>query len=227
MKQKLLPFFSLLLFSFCVKAQNCDPWIVKAYQELYQKTPSSEECNIRNYNNGSWNNYNELVSYIKAYKTKNSNNPSNTAVKGDPWILQIYKELYNRTPSAWEVNIQNYNSGSWNNYDELKKYIQDFQTSLGKSNISIITKDAGDGKSVAFLMENGQAIAVALVNQNGGQIVAAGGGNVVAAGGGNVISPGGANMQNLSAMNLGGRYSIQSAGTRIIPVSGKSAITVR
>ena len=227
MKQKLTTLFSILLLSAFVKAQNCDPWIIKAYQELYRKTPSAEECNIHNYNNGSWNNYNELVSYIKAYKKKSANTTSNATVKGDPWIIQIYNELYNRTPSAWEVNIQNYNGGSWNNYNELKKYIQDFQSALRKLNVDITVKDAGNGNAVAFLTENGQAKAVAMVSSNGGQVIAAGGGNVIAAGGGNVISPGGANLQDLAAMNFGSRYTVQSAGTKVIPTSGKGAIIIR
>jgi hypothetical protein len=53
-------------------AQNCDPWIVQIYKQLYNRTPSAEECNIRNYNNGSWNNYDQLVSYIKAYNSQKS-----------------------------------------------------------------------------------------------------------------------------------------------------------
>ncbi|MCY7290837.1 MAG: hypothetical protein LH615_01525, partial [Ferruginibacter sp.] len=48
----------------------------------------------------------------------------------DPWIIQVYKELHNRQPSAWELNIKNYNLGTWNNYGELKSYIQEYQNSL-------------------------------------------------------------------------------------------------
>ncbi len=33
-------------------------------------------------------------------------------LKGDPWIFQLYKEMYNRQPSAWELNINNYNRNS-------------------------------------------------------------------------------------------------------------------
>lgn len=226
MKKNLFSFCAFILLSVMANAQSCDPWIIKAYQQLYGRGPSAEECNIRNYNNGSWNNYNELVSYIKSFKSKKSNT-SSAAVQGDPWIFQAYRELYNRTPSAWEVNIQNYNGGSWSNYNELKKYVQDFQNSLRKLNMDIKTVDAGNGKAIAFLTENGQAKAVALVNLNGGQVVAAGGANVVSAGGANVVSAGGANLQNLAAMNFGSRYTVQAAGSRVVPTSGKGAIIVK
>ena len=34
------------------------------------------------------------------------------SLKGDPWIFNAYKDLYNRQPNAWELNIKNYNKGS-------------------------------------------------------------------------------------------------------------------
>jgi len=113
-------FFSFLLCS-AVKAQNCDPWIVKAYQEIFKRTPTAQECNIKNYNNGSWNNYCELVNYIVAYKRA-----------GDPWIFKAYCEMYNRVPGTTEQSIYNYNNGSWNSYDQLKGYISSYQKSLEK-----------------------------------------------------------------------------------------------
>lgn len=42
------------------------------------------------------------------------------SLTGDPWIFQAYKELYARSPNAFELNINNYNLGSWNSYPELK-----------------------------------------------------------------------------------------------------------
>ena len=108
-----------LVFATVLHAQNCDPWITKAYTQLYGRGPTGDECNIKNYHNGSWNSYCELVGYIAGY---NRNRSSTTGVKGDPWIFQAYCELYNRTPTALEVNIGNYNQGSWNNYGELKNY---------------------------------------------------------------------------------------------------------
>lgn len=112
----------LILFTlgvnFFAAAQNCDQWIVKAYQLLLNRTPSSQECNIKNYNNGSWSSYAELVGYVARYQGK-----------GDPWLFQAYYELYNKVPTGDELNLRNYNNGSWNNYAELKKYIQNFQSS--------------------------------------------------------------------------------------------------
>src|SRR3712207_735827 len=102
---------SALAWGFKVNAQNCDPWIKQAYNQLYQRNPSADECNIRNYNNGSWNSYNELVGYIKNYNNKSQ--ASASQLKGDTWIFNAYKELYGRQPNVWELNVQNYNLGSW------------------------------------------------------------------------------------------------------------------
>ena len=56
-----------LLLTTSVKAQRVDPWIVQAYQELYKRYPTTEETNIYNYNNGSWNSYEQLKGYIQNY----------------------------------------------------------------------------------------------------------------------------------------------------------------
>jgi len=123
MKQRriFILFSTLLLISFTAKAQNCDPWIQKAYLEIFKRNPTTQECNIKNYNNGSWNSYCELVSYVAAYKRA-----------GDPWIFKAYCELYNRVPSTSESNIYNYNNGSWHSYDQLKAYISNFQKGMVK-----------------------------------------------------------------------------------------------
>lgn len=237
-------FLAMAFFSH-VNAQNCDPWIISAYKQLYQRTPSAEECNIRNYNNGSWNSYNELVGYIKAYKS--SGKSTTATLKGDPWIFNAYNELYKRQPNAWELNIKNYNNGSWNSYNELKKYIQDFQNNLRSRKLEVKISEQTFGKNkVAGFFLNGQQVAVDLVSIEGGNVVAAGGGNVIAAGGGNVVSAGGANVvsagganvvaagggniriaEGMAGVNFGGRYTVQSAGTKVIPTSGQGAIVIR
>src|SRR5688572_1532275 len=55
------------LFAGSIKAQTCDPWITKIYRQYYGVTPNSTECNIRLYNNGSWNGFDQLKGYIKGY----------------------------------------------------------------------------------------------------------------------------------------------------------------
>lgn len=233
---KVFPMTVLFFFLCSVShAQGCDPWIVQAYKQLYNRNPSSEECNIKNYNNGSWNNYNELVGYIKTYNTKKP--ASMPTLTGDPWIFQAYKELYNRQPNAWELNIKNYNSGSWNNYQELKNYITEFQKSLNKQNLQVKTAPWNNNVLVGFFI-NGQQVAVNVVAPGGGNVVAAGGANVIAAGGGNVVAPGGANViapgggniivnTNMAGVNFGGRYSVQSAGTKIVSTSGNGALIIK
>lgn len=76
MTQKLpyLLFLAAFLSLTSARAQSCDPWIIQAYGELFGRKPTAAECNISNYNNGSWNNYDQLKGYIKAY-----NNVSTTS----------------------------------------------------------------------------------------------------------------------------------------------------
>lgn len=233
MKFLLVLFISLVASTTVLKAQNCDPWIIKAYSQLYGRRPSSEECNIKNYHNGSWNSYAELVGYIAGY---NRNKPGNF-LKGDPWIFQIYTELYNRVPTAWELNINNYNGGSWNNYAELKNYIQAYQNSLRKQGMDIKTAPYNGNVLVGFFI-NGQQVAANVVAAGGGNVIAAGGGNVIAAGGGNVIAAGGGNViaagggnivvnNNMAGVRFGGSYTVSAVGTKVIPTSGKGALIIQ
>ncbi len=68
--KKLTLIFAVLLFStVSVFAQaKGDPWIKKYYNESYNREPTPLEYNIKNYNNGSWNNYGELARYIGEYQ---------------------------------------------------------------------------------------------------------------------------------------------------------------
>jgi len=308
MKQKLL-FLSLwILLAFTSAQAQCDPWIIQAYKELYGRTPNATECNIRNYNNGSWNSYNELVSYIKKYKGAVSSTPTNcdpwivqiyksefgrepnatecnirnynngswgsydelkghikrykgistgqnnntstkfkpSEVSGDPWIKEIYQELYGRTPNALEYNVQNYMEGKWRNKAELKRAIQQYQTNIKNAGMSIDLYDLGTGYFVVDLKVNGQSSAVSMVDGKGGNVIASGGGNVISVGGGNVIAPGGGNViapgggnviapgggnliVNASAAGfyLGKMYGVNSDARKVIRTSGSGAIVIK
>lgn len=156
-------------------------------------------------------------------------------LKGDPWIFNAYQELYQRQPSAWELNIKNYNSGSWNNYDELRKYVKMYQISLRNSNLTVSTTILKSGNVIALFNQNGRSIAANLISQDGGgiiasgggNIIASGGGNIVASGGGNIVASGGGNFAALKGVFFGSKYSTLSVGTTIIPASGNGALIIR
>lgn len=151
-------------------------------------------------------------------------------LNGDPWIFQVYKEVYNRQPSGWELNIKNYNSGSWASYADLKKYVLEYQASIKKSGLSIVSKKIDDNRILTGFVKDGKLLAANIISPQGGNVVASGGANVVAAGGGNVVASGGLNLQitsNTAGVSFGGKYAVQSAGTTVIPVSGKGAIIIR
>lgn len=141
---------------------------------------------------------------------------------GDPWIFQAYNELFNRPPSAWELNINNYNGGSWNNYGELKDYVMQYRRSIALQRVSITTTSLGNGTSVAFFNQNGILIAADLITNDGGTLVATGGGNIHIPSGSNLtIKP------DLAGVTFGSKYAVQSTGTKIIPSSGKGALIIR
>jgi hypothetical protein len=170
MKQLLLV---LCLAAFAVtpqlKAQTCDPWIVKAYDQLYGRTATAEECKIANYNGGKWNSYVELVGHIATYNRNRAGNH----LKGDPWIFMAYVELYNRAPYAFELNIKLYNNGSWNNYEELKKYVGETQASLQKA--GAVVKQVTDGLgNFLNIIQRATKIAMSVVS-NSGDVKAKGG----------------------------------------------------
>lgn len=149
---------------------------------------------------------------------------------GDPWIHQAYVEMYRRQPTAWELNIYNYNNGSWSNYNELKQYIRDYHASLSKAGLSINTKDISGGQTLVGFNLTGKQVALDLVSTSDGKVIAAGGANVVAAGGANVVAAGGANLQvnaNMAGVFTGNRYTVQSAGTTVVPTSGKGALIIK
>ena len=228
--------FVVLFVSSAASAQSCDPWIVSIYKTLYQKAPSSEECNIKNYNNGSWSSYQQLTDLIKNYQSKIKSSKSSTvinaSVTGDPWITAIYKELHNRQPNSWEYNIRNYNNGTWRSYQELKGYVSQFQKSLKDNGITIETAVLNNESNLVVFKKNGEQIAVNLLSNKGGNVIASGGGNVIAAGGGNVIAAGGGNLSfhvgaNLGGANFGSGYTVQSGAKLQIKTSGNGSLVIK
>lgn len=184
-------------------AQKCDPWIVTGYKELFGRDPSGTECNIKNYNNGSWGSYCELVRHIAAYNRF-----------GDNWIFQAYCEMYNRTPTKWELNIKNYRNGAWSDYNDLKGGIKDFQNNLIGNKLGTVTVTA-NGQTIAIFTENKKPVTANLISQDGARVVAAGGANVVAAGGANVVAAGGANV-----VASGGANVVAAGGANVVAAGG-------
>lgn len=155
----------------------------------------------------------------------------------DPWIGQIYQQLYNRKPvgqgNVGECNIYLYNNGSWGSRDELMGYIKQVQQTglrvgvapLGANTVMAVAQ--GNQIFAVSLLDGGGN----LVASGGGNLVASGGGNLVASGGGNLVASGGGNLTGLSAntpgFGFGSNYGVLAAGQRRVPTSGKGALVVR
>src|SRR5687768_10483787 len=48
-----------------VSAQNRDPWIGQAFQEVLGRAPAGNEWNIQNYGGGQWSSYNGLLNKVR------------------------------------------------------------------------------------------------------------------------------------------------------------------
>lgn len=235
----LLLLLSLSLLSVNSQAQQGDPWIHQAYRELYNRQPTAAELNIQNYNRGSWSNYAELKNHVANYQSS----LKTPVLNGDPWIFQSYKELYNRAPNALELNIKNYNGGTWSSYAELKQFVQDFQSSMRQAGMTVSTAYVNN-MAVVGIRQNGQQIAVAALSLNGGQIISNDGASIISGGAGNIISGGAGNIISGGAGNLigqdgagitispamggisfGSSYTLASENTRVIK-SGKGSLII-
>lgn len=153
-----------------------------------------------------------------------------TAQTKDPWIIDIYKELYDRQPDDLEVNNQNYNGGSWSSIDELKRYIQLFQKSKKELNFRFEIIPLKDKiKSVVIIYENNVPIAAALLSRADGRIEASDGASIVAGGAGNLIGQDGAGLkdrvQDLGGVKFGSSNTLMSESLKPIK-SGKGALII-
>ena len=133
MKTQKILFLVLFFFSLHSNAQNCDPWISSIYQKLYGQSPMSEQCNIRNYNNGSWGSQPELVEYIVKFMNARSGNH----LKGDPWIFRSIWELEARKPLPVELETRLYNAGSWGSYQELLGHVRAYRAKMKSENLGM------------------------------------------------------------------------------------------
>ena len=161
-------------------------------------------------------------------------------VTGDPWIKKVYNDNYHREPNVFEYNIQNYNGGHWANYNELLKYITEYQKNIAASGISfkVSSKTFANNTLVVGIFQNGVLVAADLVASGGGNIVASGGGNIVASGGGNLVASGGGNLvasgggnfsisSTTKGASFGGAYTLASTGTKVVKTSGAGAMIIK
>lgn len=163
---------------------NCkDPWITQAIYQTwrrmpYANTPVSEECNIMNYNNGSWRTYGELVGYVHARVPQNP--PASTGFGPG-----LYNQVTTR-PAVTSVAASQFNSLPQRNIQGVREVQLDgvwYVIASGGGNV--IASGGGN-----LLSTNGGNIishdAGSLIGHDGASVIASGGGNVIASGGGNI-----------------------------------------
>ena len=136
------------------------------------------------------------------------------APTGDPWIKAYYNNNWGRDPTAIEYNINNYNGGRWNSQAELGKYILEWRTNMESKKVTFASSNVLPGNQVVVvLLQNGTPMAVSLISNKGGGIVASGGGNIVASGGGNIVTNASGNLvlKNGTAIVASGAGNISSS----------------
>ena len=162
-----------------------------------------------------------------------------SAQTGDPWIKKVYNVTWGRNPTALEYNIYNYHNGQWNNYNELMNYIYEYQKNLYANGLSFKYSQVVNNQLVVGVFKNNSQIAVDLITNDGGSIVAQGGGNIistngggiVAQGGGNIVAQGGGNIAvtaGVKGLSFGpSTTKVLAAGGMVIPTSGGSAFIIK
>jgi hypothetical protein len=141
-----------------------------------------------------------------------------SAQKADPWIIQAYNELYKRQPSTWELNINNYNLGSWNNYPELKGYIQQYQKSLQNNGYTVSLKPLANNQSQVTFLQNGTAVAVGLIGNDAGSLVGNDGASLIGNDSGGLAT--------ISFADVATKFS-QAAGIKYLKTSGRGRIVFK
>jgi hypothetical protein len=197
--KRALPVAAALLFcSTFAKAQggSChDPWINQGYNVEFHRAPSGSgttgECNINLYGAGSWTSQQDLFTRIAHSKDCQ-----------DPWIGQIYWNLYNRRPSGNECTVSHYGGGQWSSYVDLANKVQAYQKAISLPSNEYLIDSSGN-------LVNNQGNIVAAANA---YVIGAGAGNVIGAGAGNIIAVQGGNVIGAGAGNLAGQRSVQSVG---------------
>ena len=159
-------------------------------------------------------------------------------------IYDAYQYLYKRNPTPAENNPKLY--GDWGNNDPITQTknlyanIQAYQAGLAASGITFkFSTQVFPNNTVAEgIFLNGNQVAVNLISQDWGSLVASGGGNLIASGAGNLVASGGGNLvasgggnivvnKTMPGASFGGPYTIQSVGTKVIKVSNKVSLIIK
>lgn len=204
-----------------------DPWIYRAYCELYnEKVPTGNELTTTNYNGGQWANYDVLKNAIQNYNSPKTTTPSNP-VANFPAATFAWSEFdqYNA------VRTESYNLSNGNTFLVFIENNTATSALLNNGNWNVVEKfemvAAGGGNMVAagggnlkIYLKGGSNITVSwppnLVAAGGGNLVAAGGGNLVAAGGGNVLSK----VATIIAAGDRMLFSTPPAGEKVVKTKG-------
>lgn len=194
-----------------------DPWINKAFNDNFHRAPNgsgtSGECDIQRYGAGSWTNYQDLSNRVQA-----------STWCSDPWIGQIYRNLYNRRPNAAECNVANYGGGRWSSYMDLAALIQAAQTAIHLPAGQALVDPHGnliDNHAAIIAPTNTYVIGAGAGNVIGagaGNVIGAGAGNVIGAGAGNIITPRPGMVIGAGAGNFGAQRTVMSAGGKRVIV---------
>ena len=113
----------------------------------------------------------------------------------DPWIGQVYWDLYKRNPTSAECVTTLYGGGSWSSYADLKGKVQIYQDAASLPKVQFRLPQYHVDNLGNLLNANNAIVAQAghyLINT---AIVAQGAGNIILSGGGTIILSGGGTIQ--------------------------------
>jgi hypothetical protein len=169
-----------------------DPWIAQAIFQVWHRMPYastnvSDECNIMNYNHGSWRTYGELVGYVRAVVPQNAppqpgfGSGFRQSLTVQP-VTSVAPATFNSLPQRDYMGTRQVQlNGAW------------YVIASGGGNVIA----SGGGNFVGHTSTGGTLIstnggniissdAASLIGHDGASVIASGGGNLIASGGGNI-----------------------------------------
>ena len=153
---------------------------------------NSGDCNPNYYGAGSWTSTADLQDRV--WHSRDC---------ADPWIGQIYWNLYHRKPAPIECNVANYSGGHWTTYMDLAAKVQTYQSATHMGAEEWLVDSSGN-----LLDNHGTVIAVA-----GSDLIS----NLVGPSGGTLTTPS-------PGMFIGHNGSALNAQRSLASVGGKRVI---
>jgi hypothetical protein len=113
----------------------------------------------------------------------------------DPWVGQVYWDMYKRNPTSAECVTSLYGGGSWSGYADLKSKVQTYQLAATGPKVQFHLAQYHVDNLGNLLNSSNVIVAKAGHYMINATIVAQGAGNIILNGTGNIVAQGAGNIE--------------------------------